>query len=283
MQATPEFVCWSLSECCPLREVLDDPHSPPAVERLLRPIRTWSDALAEDRVFEGVCVSAAVVDLNSNVEPLGFRVEEALAGYGGEEHVAKTCGDCRANATAGIAPGSLAGCHGLLEFSPQEETAESALQQALAAHPRIAEHLPAATAAWRRLWMEPAESLSQRESLQTILQTLVGQDAFFETRLASILAALAISIRYDIGFRFEHFPRGSVDGRLWRLIEHCGRCKAPWRSGSKYCRVCKRSGGSQAARTRKSRGARPYWRLAGFLGAEHVKPFLARYFAQKGM
>ncbi|QDU93813.1 hypothetical protein [Lignipirellula cremea] len=300
---TPEFIGWTLVRSCPLREVLDDPADPMAVERLLRPVQAYSDARREGRLFEGVCLAADVIpDVDpspvddhaaairaANGEPLGFRADEVLAAYGGEQAIRSVCTGCPANAVAQVQADALAGCVGLLEFSPHDASLHADFQRAYEAAEQAGEtqEILAATTqpAWYGIWIEPAPTYSQRTAFRAVFRRLAGQNGFYAQRLAPLLAALDLSLDCKLpappDLRWELFPHGEVHGRRWRLGEHCPCCKADWKAGSRRCAVCGRQGGSQAARRRHARGVRPYWRLAGFLGEANVGRFLERYAAAR--
>ena len=69
---TPEFLVWAIEHTCPSAD-MQDGSDPERTERQLRAARAVSDARREGRVFEGLCVNP----------PDGFRIDDALAVYGG--------------------------------------------------------------------------------------------------------------------------------------------------------------------------------------------------------
>src|SRR6478752_1969051 len=100
--STPAFLLWAIEYSCPIRG-FQDGTDPDHTERQLRAAIALNAARREGRVFEGYCVA----------EPLGFRIEEALAIYGGLEAVERTCGSCPANALARNWRRAVAGCVGM--------------------------------------------------------------------------------------------------------------------------------------------------------------------------
>src|SRR5262245_14654978 len=100
---TPEFLVWAIEYTCPIRGSQDG-SDPERTERQLRARRAVSEARRCGRVFEGLCVEP----------PNGFRVDEALAVYGGAKAVERACGECPANAMAEMEAGALAGCYGIV-------------------------------------------------------------------------------------------------------------------------------------------------------------------------
>src|SRR5262245_30001266 len=92
VRQTPEFVRWALARACPLRE-FDKWDHPEQVERRLRPLRSYAEAAAEGRVFEGICVSREVSPSGSDwLSATGFRASEVLDAYGGHGYVQDLCG-----------------------------------------------------------------------------------------------------------------------------------------------------------------------------------------------
>ena len=52
---TPEFIAYALVQDCALRSGRD-PHDPLQVERCLRPLRAYSQAVADDRIRDGMVI-----------------------------------------------------------------------------------------------------------------------------------------------------------------------------------------------------------------------------------
>src|SRR5688500_13967593 len=94
---TPEFLVWAIEYRCSIRG-LQDGSDPERTERQLRAARACRDARREGRFFEGLCVDP----------PYGFRVDEALAVYGGKATVEAACRECPANALGQDQFGALA-------------------------------------------------------------------------------------------------------------------------------------------------------------------------------
>src|SRR6478672_3943811 len=107
--STPSFLQWAIGYQCAVRG-FQDGIAPEMTERQLRAAIATSDARREGRIFEGYAVD----------EPLGFRIEEALALYGGLPKVEETCRACPANAIAIYQPEALAGCVGMF-IMPRDE------------------------------------------------------------------------------------------------------------------------------------------------------------------
>src|SRR3954466_13708392 len=89
---TPEFLVWAIERHCPLRQIAGFA-DPERTERHLRALRAYSDASAQGRIFEGICVEADA-NPSQRYATCGFRVEEALTLYGGLESAATACGEC---------------------------------------------------------------------------------------------------------------------------------------------------------------------------------------------
>src|SRR6476659_5578703 len=103
---TPEFLLWAIGYRCPVRG-FQDGSDPEKAERQLRAARAVSDARREGRIADGYCLDP----------PYGFRIEEALAVYGGLHVVEQCCGDCPANTNKAQDKLSLAGCYGLFPLA----------------------------------------------------------------------------------------------------------------------------------------------------------------------
>ena len=221
---TPEFLVWSLEFRCPVRG-LEDGRDPERAERHLRAARAASDALAEGRVVEGLALDP----------PLGFRLADALAIYGGQEVLEQHCPRCPANA-AGLPSPAWAGCFGMTPLPPHDD----ALYRLFIASP-----LPPEQAAL------VGELLSGLEN---------------SGPLAELRRALDVAREGRLPLHVRLFPRGRVEGTWWRLEPHCPTCKAPWPTGAKRCSVCDHAGHPAPDRKRRARGTRPYYPLERLTG-----------------
>lgn len=240
---TPEFLVWSLEYRCPVRG-LEDGRDPERTERHLRAARAASDALVEGRVVEGIAVDP----------PLGFRLADALAIYGGEAALSQHCRNCPANANNTPAPG-WAGCFGMTPLASHDD----ALYRILIGSPLAA---------------------AQLTDLRTMLGALGEERPVVELR-----RAVEIGAERGLPLHVRLFPRGRVEGTWWRLEPHCPHCKAPWPTrgvsnategvphGAGRCRVCDYAGHPAPDRKRRARGTRPYFPLDRLLGrAGDVSP-----------
>src|SRR6476620_1026771 len=125
---TPEFLVWAIERRCPLRQIagFEDPER---TERHLRTLRAYSDAVAQGRIFEGICIEAD--DPPQQFGLRGFRVAEALTLYGGLEGAAAACRDCSANAANQANPDSLAGSFGMVPLPASESDMHAAVEEAV--------------------------------------------------------------------------------------------------------------------------------------------------------
>ncbi len=256
MPPTPEFVAWTLNHACALREDTDT-SDPLATERQLRVLRSYADALAEQRCFDGICVNDSL--------DRGFRAADVLAAYGGEALLDSQCGCCPANTLLSRSPGNFAGCYGWLILS-EERCRE--LTEIGGDH-----HL---------LWLEPTPNREALWRHAQLCQTLSERfPASFE-HYAAYQQAIQVALTQSISLHWQLVPRGETDGLTWTIAAHCPRCRAPLASDIRYCQVCQYQGHPEPARRRKARGQRPYTPLATFLGDAGAAEFLRRYRASRG-
>jgi hypothetical protein len=277
---TPEFILWSLEYRCSPRGELDG-SEPERIERQLRAARAASQARCDGRVFEGIAVDP----------PNGFRIEDALAIYGGEDAVRCACADCPANALAGDdhphfrdvpAPAlpQLAGCYGCVRLPEDPSGVHAAIDEGIE---RVCGSVPwedlcSVTAPrWYGLWLDSplwAEHLLMRFN---VLQAAIIDDEVCRRDIADLLIALNVAASAGLRIVVQLFPPGRVEGTWWRLAPHCPRCKAPWRSGARNCAVCGHVGTAAQDQKRHARGLRPYYPLERLMGREQAAAFIRRY------
>lgn len=271
---TPEFLIWALEYSCPIRG-FQDGSDPERTERQLRSARAVSDARREGRVFEGCCVDP----------PHGFRIDDALAIYGGKAAVEHECGECPANPDLKSRAGSFAGCFGLLPLPANATLIHAAIEEAIERRGGANDYeqlfLPTVPR-WYGLWahstLGPAQS-SYVAQLVAELDLTQPIGAEFE----EFIAALNVSIHARLPLHAVLYPGGHVEGTAWRLVPHCPRCKAAWPAlQSQHCGVCGYAGHAAPEKKRKARGKRPYRTLASVLGEKAASEFLVRYAAFRG-
>jgi len=274
---TPEFVRWALPQPCPLREI-DRWEDPEQTERQLRPLRAYCEAVAEGRLFEGICVDAAVTDDPAAAK--GFLATEILDAYGGTDQVQSLCRSCPANALKKIDDRMLAGCYGMFELAGREESLQAVIEAVVVENNLDAElrqaFLPTMPR-WNGLWADSPLEPQQVQLLARLLSAVVERDTTFAELLRDVLAALQVARQAKLQLHVAFVPKGEVVGEKWIVAAHCARCRTAWREASRRCVVCNTAGPPQPSRRRNVRGNRPYWRLSGFLGPENVEPFLERY------
>jgi hypothetical protein len=277
---TPEFVRWAIERPCPLR---DSPRwqDPERTERQLRPLRAYSDAVTERRVFEGICVaepSAGNRALGSSAK--GFRASEILDAYGGEHSVESWCGNCPANVSRAQDGLGLAGCYGWFELASFADQLHAAIEEFIEADGLQDEFAAAflpTKPRWYGLWVDSRPRDDQLRLLERLLIGVANRSWQFAQRLRTFLPAVRVSLAEQLPLHVALLPLGHATSVSWTVAAHCPRCRAAWVTAARHCRVCGRTGGPNAARTRHARGDRPYLRLERFLGREHVDPFLTRY------
>ena len=266
---TPEFLLWSLERACTLRELIPQ-DQPEKTERHLRSARAYSDAVREGRVFEGLCVAP----------PMAFRVDEALAIYGGLPTVESVCYGCPANALAARDRRSLAGCYGMLPLPADESEFHAEVEQAvdkMTLASQCVALFPSTSPRWYGLWKQSPLSGDQLTLLLTLLRGIALSDVSCRSGLEELLLALDAAVEHSLPLHVQLYPRGeSVNGR-WLLNPHCGQCAAPWNDNSQHCAVCGHIGHPASPKKRHSRGTRPYFALSRLMGEQQSAEFLARY------
>ncbi len=269
---TPAFLLWAIEYSCPIRG-FQNGSDPDHTERQLRAAMALSAARREGRVLEGYCVDP----------PLGFRIEEALAIYGGLEMVERTCGGCSANGLARMWPGELAGCVRMFVL-PEDEgdfyrRVGEAIEQAGLAE-ECSRLFPSAQPRWNGFWVSSPLAFDQVGFLANVLGA-IESDANLGAQLTELQAGLCAARDNRLPFHASFYPRGSVEGNWWRLVPHCVRCKADWKAnGRGRCDVCGYEGHPAPEKKRRARGRRPYLPLERLMG-EGAADFLARYEARK--
>jgi hypothetical protein len=283
MTDTPEFVRWAIERPCPLRDV-DHWQDPERTERQLRALRAYSEAVAEDRVFEGICVEpAASRGLCDLAAVKGFRAAEILDTYGGGQFVESQCGDCPANGKKVHQRDALAGCYGLFELDTLSGGTFRQDVDSVIAQLGIDEEYRAAfqstTPRWYGFWINSPLAVAQVRLLLQIFSALAEFRADYAERLRDFLSALQASLDAHLPLHVTLVPRGHADASIWTTASHCPRCKAAQAAWVHRCGACGQMGHANPPRKRRARGDRPYWPLQSFLGRDNVEPFLQRYLA----
>jgi len=182
-----------------------------------------SDARREGRVMEGLCLDP----------PDGFRIDDALAIYGGLPAVETACGDCPANSTVGTNPRpsesptdapSLAGCYGCVALPSNEGVLHAATERAIATNRLVDEIVRLflkTSPAWYGLWAASPLSAEQCRVLLPIVSALATDHAATDRQLAELHAGLQTSLEAGLPLHARLNPRGRVEGAWWRLARHC--------------------------------------------------------------
>ena len=276
---TPEFLVWAIELRCPLRQIagFEDPER---TERHLRTLQAYSDAVAEGRVFEGICVAEQAKPLK-RITTSGFRVEDALSLYGGLKVVEEACSECPANALKKTNSHALAGCFGMVPLPANEANVHSSVEEAidrLGMRENVKANFPLTTPAWYGLWMRPVIDVPRALLLKFILRAAIIADPACRSSLADLISGLGAAWERQLPLRVTLYPRGEVAGTWWTLVPHCQACQAPWPEANReLCGVCGFVGHPASPPKRRARGTRPYWPLERMLGEEKGEEFLVRY------
>ncbi len=263
---TPEFLVWAIEYSCPIRG-FQDGSDPERTERQLRAARAVSDAQREGRLFEGICVDP----------PNGFRIEDALAIYGGREETERECVGCPANAVERISSDCLAGCFGItaLSLDVKARIADALNQRELSA--RYEALFALTEPRWYGLWMGTPLTRDQCSLVNELFEALNGRVVDHQA-FKAMQTGLKTAVDANLPFHVTLFPPGRVEGTAWRFIRHCRRCKGPWGERTeRRCHVCGNEGSPAPDKNRKARGQRPYFPLDRLLGSKEAARFLVRF------
>lgn len=267
---TPEFLVWSLEQCCELRRIagFEDPER---TERHLRTLKAYSEGAIEGRVFEGICASP----------PHGFQVDDALSLYGGLTAAEAACRDCPANALRKENANSLAGCFGMVGLPNHEKVLHNAVDEAidrLNMRANVAANFPVTKPAWYGFWMRSPLDAPRALLLKFILRSVGGSEPGYVKAISQMVLGLSAAYEHNLPLHVRLYPRGEVSGVWWNLVPHCQNCHAPWpESQDEQCQVCGYIGRPASPPKRRARGTRPYWPLERMLGKEKAAEFLVRY------
>jgi hypothetical protein len=245
-------------------------------EKRLRGIHAAGVALAERQVCEGIAVRR-----QQNGDWLGFRIDDVFGLWGGPDRVARACTSCPANAapSAGGKP-PIAGCFGWLAADGNIAAWHQAVEDGWPASPdltsAIAGNIPTQPR-WYSLWINRAIAGKQLELVARLFRA-IGREGLPAIRGAAqhFVAVLETCHRNGLTLDVELVPAGFSDGLVWTIGRHCDRCRAPKRSGSIACSVCRKRGGGHPEVKKRVLGLRPWVPLSRVVGQTGEATFLAR-------
>jgi hypothetical protein len=270
---TPEFLIWAIEHTCPVRG-LQDGSDPERTERQLRAARAVSDAHRAGRVFEGLCLDP----------PDGFRIDDALAVYGGPDATEATCLSCPVNFLREGRwplpdPGSLtalAGCYGLVPLPQDARPFHEAIERGIEIEAKNEDF--GTQPRWYGIWLESPLWPELLFQVWRILDASPIEDRPCKTAVQELMEALDTAYNAGARLHVRLFPRGRVIGSQWHLVPHCPRCQAEWTdAAARQCAVCGRVGHPAPETKRMARGKRPYFPLDRLLGEQKAAEFLVRY------
>jgi hypothetical protein len=265
---TPEFLIWAIEFTCPIRGTQNG-SDPERTERQLRAARALSDAQREGRVLDGLCIDGSD----------GFRIDLALAIYGGLTAVERACSHCPANSPADET--TLAGCFGVLPFDSTQQSSLASIEDVLA-EPSFASKsqqlFPLTQPRWYGLWIN---SPLHAEQIELLIDALNAAN-ITAREFSHVHRGLATSLKAHLPFHAALYPPGRVEGTVWKLKPHCPRCKASSQNAAaRRCATCGLVGHPAPDKKRKARGRRPYFPLDRLLGPQQAAEFLLKYEAYR--
>lgn len=292
---TPQFVRWAIAQPCPLRELKVD-NLPDSTFRQLRSIRTLSEAMAAEQVFEQICVHPSVISLAHAKHARGFPIDDVLGLVGGQQNLDRCCHACPANAAANRSQ-QWAGCFGWLP-ADTSWTIARASGDSCATQPILEEDLPVILRTvihdrlekkfdrefgywdpWYGLWRHRIPTRGQLRVLQSALD-LACRHANDAASIQHLSNAVSRCLRFRLDLHVELVPPGFSDGSTWLVCAHCPECKSTVQTDN-ICQGCRREGTQTAARKFGVLGNRPYLQLDQILGETAAAQFVERYVASR--
>lgn len=277
---TPEFLRWSLDCACSLRDLCPS-GEPEQVERQLKTLRAVAECEADGRVLSGVCFPVELDRPHAAPPiPLGFRLDEALAAYGGDDRASFPCLQCAAHVDRGRGPVRLAGCYGLVDWRPVQSELFVVVDNLLGestSDARRSELFLATTPSWRGLWVTSPLDAARLDVLRPLIARLSARGEAWREVFGRLAAALAVASIENLSLHVAYGAAGRIDGRSWTVDAHCPRCRAPQAANARNCDCCGSDARPSPARKRLGRGRRPFRPLTEFLAAAAQRDLLRRY------
>jgi len=308
LSVTPEFVRWTLAHSCDIRTAFDHWEDPAWAHRQLVPIRAYSEAVREQRIYDGICLAPGVTATTAATEATAFRADEVLEPYGGLQEVTRHCSGCPANVLDDALPAEtpengaeskgaggnsntpLAGCFGLInvaQLGDQLHTHIATVLQHAELHQRYANCFPRTAPHWYGFWIRKQLNRPQMKTMLAVFTAVLELAPLYRQQLAPLLGATKVSLAAEedglsLPLRVAAYPAGRVEGRKWYVVAHCSRCQAPSndRTLEQPCQVCGSTGQPNPPRKRCAAGKRPYWPLVDFLGEEQATKWLQQHLAK---
>jgi formylglycine-generating enzyme required for sulfatase activity len=233
MADTFQCVHWALERPCPFRTG-EDWFLPHVTEERLFGLRVAGEAEADGRIVDGICISGQRCGEDSTgrshlLPYSGFRIDEALARFGGLAKAAEVCGLCEANCVHPLYRSQVAGCYCSIHEYPDSEELDEALwevirEQGLEDRLRRAFHVTAPL--WYGLWIESPLRRAQAELLLELLDPVFRREGEPAHDRAHFLAALKTSITWELPLHVSLSPLGHTHLFGMDIYPHCPRCKA---------------------------------------------------------
>lgn len=277
---TPEFVRWTIAQPCALRNSAEWA-SPEWADRELRALRVYSEAVAEGRILDGICVEREANFSETSAQ--GFVAADVLAAYGGADFAHCQCRYCPANAVRPKELDSLAGCYGWFELSALSDELHSRVEQAakkLASDETWARAFLPTRPRWYGLWVSSPLTAQQLELHHQLALTLSADDEHFRAAFEDWMKAVAAAKDAQLPLHVRLYPAGQIQDRRWTVAAHCPQCMAERAERSRSCAVCGLQACALPPKRRHLRGTRPFRPLREFMNEEKLSRFTARYLAR---
>jgi hypothetical protein len=218
---TRQVVFWSLEQTCPFRRG-DGWEKPTATGKAVRPLHLISTR-PSNAISGDICVTAWSY-YKGETTPIGFRISEIFARYGGLPVVQRTCGNCPANIWTD-ANGRMGGCWGIISIDPDDSALQAALVGSILAqslHQVMARTFLATNPLWYGFWINSPLSVQQCDLLLKIL----GRVTLLDSDDRRFLLALEAALTHHLPLHVRLAPLGHTDLGFYTIFPHCPRCKA---------------------------------------------------------
>lgn len=272
---------WAIERECPLRNS-NNWAAPEQTARELRPLQAYSEALQDGRVFEGICLDRSSTDLTNDSVAMGFPLTEIAAAFGDADFIAVTCRDCPANVPESHRD-SLAGCFGWFPVPDLKEPinrAFSRIRSTFVANDERVRVRRTVTQGFYALWINSNWHGAKLMGAIELFAAVVGDTSLGNRQFLRFVTALRVAAQQGLAVRVQLMPQGVLEGKWWRVVQHCPHCRAQWVSDSKRCTACDFTGNPLPERRRHARGTRPFLPLEKIVGKQQLNEFLNRYAKQ---
>ena len=270
---TPMFVRWAIGQRCDMRDDCDG-SQPFAVEKHLHSIKTAANAVAENRVVEGIAMHPSAWQTETTEQDvLGFQIDEPTAAFGGIESVTSTCQSC--SACVPVDGLSLAAnCFGWLILNIEDLPFRQLLDDAAPTDDGAFDEVPTTNPHWYAWWLLQNPNPAQMSTIEKCVNRLNELTDFSHKDWVIFGEAIKCCLTANLQLFMELVPAGFSDGIYWTIGPFCPDCMYAQDVDRDQCIVCGRNGKPHPCKKRRAKGLRPYLRLVHLIGPEKSRQLL---------